>query len=416
MRLDPITDHSDELAPEDLARAREGALLTPPGPEPWAILYALLWLIGLLLAGMVAMARQFESPVWLLGWAGGFAVAAAIARGQRVALGELLAGLLPRERILMGLLFGAIFLAPVLRDGAVVLLDGFLWVAPFMLLVAVTAQRARVFLAWTMAGAWMAALPIAHEPSALALGLGFGVAWLAALGAIHVAWTAEPHGLTGWWPAYRLAAGVARVLPGALLAGVTAWLLWPVGGLHPHVPFAGIALPSPRPGQAQPLDPIDMVRLVWSSILALVMIIALMWFVLAMRRLLSRRGGTAAPAATLPGQSVRMEYRAAPPPPMRPVLGGRRGRIVELWGRWADALGREVAIRRDGETAREFAGRLARNTPEAEPDAAMTELLERAHYAPAEPEEADTERMRRMVSEELSRQSLRRQVPIEPIE
>ena len=69
-----------------------------------------------------------------------------------------------------------------------------------------------------------------------------------------------------------------------------------------------------------------------------------------------------------------------------------------------DGLGRGA-----GETAREYAERLGRLEPDAEPPPAVTELVESAHYSPREPTSADVEAMQQFVRRELDRQKVRRE-------
>ncbi len=383
----------------------------------WGALYLALWLVGLALAALVGLAREGLLNPWpLAGWGIALGLMAVLACDQRLPLQDLLMGLNGREKLLLWLMLGAVFLAPVFLEGHLVLRDGFLWVAPMVLFQAVTPQRVRIFLAVALAGAWMAALALPPEPAGLVLMLGFGLAWLLALGAIHFAWSCEPHGLEGWWPLFRLGLGtLATALPAAL-AGYVAWLTWPEGGLHRPVALGEVAVEALPRAARRGLDELELYRLFYHLVMAGLMILGLLAIMWLARRLRSRRGGSRLLPGMVAAETATLEYRAARPPAAPPRLDEARAGIVRLWGRWADAMAREGISRQPGETAREFNQRLAREQAGAETAPEMVDLLERAHYGAVQPTAADLERMRELVAEELSRQGLRRQAPVEPVE
>ncbi|MCE5229575.1 DUF4129 domain-containing protein [bacterium] len=397
-----------------------GAVEIGEAPEigMWGPLYFALWLTGMALAALVNIPR-FSSGWMLLtvmlGWAGGLGLTAALACNQRLPMQDLLAGLLPRERLLLALLIAAFFFSPAITDHFYVFIDGWLWTAPLFMLIAVTPLTTRAFLGFMLAGAWMAAMKSGREPWELALVLAFGVSWLIAIGATHFAYTGDPHGLAGWWPIWRLAVSVTQAALPATVAAVGIWLVWPITGLHE--PFRGIrAIELIGPQTAHrgiKVPPADMAVLVWQMFIVLILIVWTIWVMLYLRRLFGKRSSSAIAVDLMPEQTAHMEYRAAPPRKAPPKLGGVRGQIVALWRVWSEAMRAENEIRRDGETAREFTGRVEGELPAAAPAPEMNALLEKAHYSPDEPRPEDLDRMRRLVETELSKQSLRRQTPME---
>jgi hypothetical protein len=347
-------------------------------------------------------------------------VAAALAGHQRLALQELWTGLTPRERLLAGMMIGGIFAAPALFEGPTIWREGLLWPVPVLMLLAVTPASARAWLAWTLAAAWVGALVAGPAAVGMILVLVFGATWLLALGAAYFAFTGDPYGLPGWWAARRLILGVTgAVLPAAGIAA-TVWILWPPSGLHPSIaPVpAGDQVLSPAEARSrltQQIDPLELASLLWDGLVALVLIFLLFCFMLLMRRLLKRsKPGRFAPDV-LPGQAARLEYRPRPAR-RRPRLDGLRGQIVALWGLWAKSMGQEGLGPNPAETAREHAGRLDRQSPQATPPSEMTALLEQAHYGPLEPTRQDVTQMRRLIEEELSRQSLRLSIGAPPLD
>lgn len=412
MRLD-FPGHEEEAGAEGPDGGGQAASIGLWGP-----LYFSLWLAGMALAAMVTIPR---SSGWMLagiltGWAGGLGLAAALACQQRLPLQDLLSGMMPRERVLFSMLLVAVMFSPAFTDGHYVLVDGWLWISAPLLLLAVTPIMTRIYLACILAGAWMAAGVSPHEPWQLALVLAFGLSWLASIGAAHFAHVGAPHGLAGWWPIYRLVVSVLQAALPAVAAAVALWLVWPATGLHKPIRNVRAAeLLAPPPGSPHSVAPLEIATLLWQLFFLLLMIIWMIWIMLYIRRLFGRRSGETPLIDLLPEQSARMEYRAAPPRKAKPALGGRRGQIVALWRRWSDAMGSETAARREAETAREFTERLTRENPVTDPGPEMTQLLEQAHYAQAEPTDEDLERMRQAVETELSRQSLRRQIPQQPL-
>lgn len=384
----------------------------------WGPLYTALWSTALALAAMISAPRATSGAmlaVVLSCWAIGLGVIAILACNQRLPLQDLLAGLLPRERLMLTILIGGVMLGPSMTDEHRVLIDGWLWAAPILLLLAVTPIVTRIFLAMMLLGAWFAAANSAREQYQLALLLVFGVSWLFAIGAAHFAYTGDPHGLGGWWPLWRLFVSVFQAALPAAIAAVAIWLIWPATGLHSA--YRGIrAIDVIAPGAARvgKVPPIDIATLIWEIFLACIMIFWMLWIMLYLRRLFGRRASAAPMLDLMPEQSARMEYRAPTPDKPRPELGGARGQIVALWRKWSEAMAREAAARHEGETAREFTGRVSADLPTADPNPEITRLLEQAHYSPDEPGEAEIERMRLMVESELSRQSLRRQSPPDP--
>lgn len=412
MRLETDTTENDDTGSVEIGEA--------PALGMWGPLYTALWMTGMSLAAMISVPRASSGPMLALvlaGWAIGLGAMAIMASNQRLPLQDLLGGLMPRERLLLAMLMGGVMLGPSLTEEHRVLIDGWLWVAPIMLLFAVTPGMTRVYLGMTLIGAWMAAANSGREPYQLALLLTFGVSWLMAIGAVHFAYTGDPHGLAGWWLLWRLFVSVFQAALPATLAAVAIWLIWPATGLHhAYVGIRAVDLIAPGPARAGKVPQVEVATLLWQLILACIMIFWMVWIMLYLRRLFGRRSSAAPMLDLMPEQSARMEYRAATPVKPRTKLGGARGQIVALWRRWSEAMGREAMERRDGETAREFSERLSSDIPATDPNPEMTRLLEQAHYSPDEPGSDEIERMRLMVQNELSRQSLRRQAPTEPIE
>jgi hypothetical protein len=375
----------------------------------WPIFYFNLWLNAALLAGLVFLPRG----AWIAWgvWASVLALVAFVVGAQHVLIHDLLVTFNYRERLGMGLFVFAIFLSPGMFRGVRVIPDGILWTTPAMLLIAVTPSLTRRLLALTLCGAWLAALRINDTGEVLLL-LVFITQWLLALGLTHVAYLAEVHELRGLWPAARLVRSVLVTAFPAALAGGLVWMVWPRRGL------VGWGLPE-EPGQDAPaqlaatLNADQMLELAKSGII----LSALMMFTLGVlylwRRWLLKRRKAVAMKDLLPGQKASLEYAAEPPAAPRPVLDGLRGQVVGLWGHWARAMGREGTERRPGETADEFARRVADEAEDAAPQpaalAAMTGLLDRAHYSAGNIDHDDVESMREIVQGELERQKERRQ-------
>lgn len=412
MRIEPDNPEDDAADSVEIGEA--------PTLGMWGPLYMALWMTGMSLAAMISVTRHMPGPMLALilsGWTIGLGVMAITACNQRLPLQDLITGLLAREKLLLAILMGGVMLGPSLTEEHRVLIDGWLWVAPLLLLFAVTPTMTRIYLGMMLIGAWMAAANSAREPYQLALLLAFGVSWLTAIGAVHFAYTGDPHGLGGWWPIWRLFVSVFQAALPASLAAVAIWLIWPATGLHhAYVGIRAVDLIAPGPARAGKAPQFEVATLIWQLFLACIMIFWMVWIMLYLRRLFAKRSGAAPMLDLMPEQSARMEYRATVPAKARPELGGARGQIVALWRRWSEAMGREASARHDGETAREFTERLTSDLPSAEPTPEMTRLLEQAHYSPDEPGADEIEQMRQIVQTELSRQSLRRQAPPEPME
>lgn len=386
----------------------------------WGPLYFALWMAGFSFAVMVTVPHNsgWELAGVLLGWAGWLGLMASLACHQRLPLQDLLSGLLPRERVLLSMVIAAVMFWPAMFREKRVLIDGFLWVAGPLLFLSVTPIMTRVYLGCVLAGAWMSAAMSGHEPWHLAIILIFGLSWLFAIGAVHFAYVGDPHGLAGWWPIYRLFVSVAQAALPAIAAAGAIWLIWPATGLHePYTAVHWSDFVAPHaPARPQGEVPtLQLATLIWQMLVAGLSLVWLIWIMMYLRKLLGKRSSGQPLVDLMPEQSARMEYRAATPPKPRPKLGGTRGQIVALWRRWCEAMGREATERRDGETAREFTERINAELPAANPGAEMTKLLEQAHYAAEEPSGQDLEQMRLIVEAELSRQSLRKQIPQEPI-
>ena len=307
-------------------------------------------------------------------------------------------------------------MTPSLVKGPRVLPDGLLWATPAMMFIAVRANLTRRCLAWTLAGAWFAALGPHQAGLGLVLAL-FGLSWLVALGATHFAFTGDPYCLAGWWPVRQvLRSALVTAIP-ALAVGALAWWVWPESASR--APLLGSSAgPPARQPQAliQQLDMLDLTALLIRGVIMLFMTILLIVFLFYLRRYLLRRHRTILESEILPSQVARMEYVLRPPTPAPRVLPGLRGRIVTLWGRWAAVLAREGLGRGEGETAAQYATRMGRDEPALTPPPGLTHMLEQAHYGDAEPTPADLEAMRQYVQEELLRLSLHAQKPAESVE
>ena len=408
MRLDDETDDAP-------GEPGEHESVSGDGPELWFPFFGALWLNGSVLAAMVA-ARPGGMPAIAAAilWSLALGATAFVARRNRLAFQELATGLLPRERIVLGLIVAGFFLGPAISTGPLVLVDGFLWALPLLIFFAVTPLLARLCLAWCLGGAWMAAATLTMPgPLPLLLVILFGGTWLLAVGAAHFAFTGDTYGLRGWWAIRRLGVSVLPATFAAILAALAVGRLWPPPGLHEPLNWRGLGSAEVR---HRAVGELELSRLMWQIAAAVIMVVALFWLMLVLRRLLLKRRRARVKLDILPGQTARLEYRAAPPPPPVPELPGLRGRIVQLWSRWAAAMGAEDFTRRPGETAREFAARVQATGRDAQPPPELTELFEAAHYGEMEPDARDLDRMRSLVQEELSRQSLRRQAPLDPME
>ncbi|HOE97489.1 MAG TPA: DUF4129 domain-containing protein [Candidatus Sumerlaeota bacterium] len=437
---DPVDERLAEKLAASIAQARLAEKIQargrPPvpgqhvaGPDLWTVLYFSLWLTAALLAALVAFGRPIDpllglAPrdlqpltsgrmIELAGWTLGLGLTAWLAARNRIEMHDLLVGLSVKERLVPLVFTLVFFLTPMFPESTQVLRHGFLWATPFLLLLAATPSMTRRLLAWMLAGAWFCAGGVGGAAGA-ALVLGFAAAWLLALGATHFAYLGDPHGLGGWWPARRLARNTVLTALPALLAAVVVWWAWPQrmrrGGGATDAAGPG-APPGARPTPA--MDGFDAAEFVYRGVLGILAIIALVILMVLLRRFFRRRLRVRMEGDFLPGQIGQLEQRPLEDAPARPRLSGLRGRIVGQWARWARAMGREVEGRRAGESAAEFAARLARENSAAAPPAELTALLERAHYGETEPAPADAETMRRLVQEELSRQSLRRQQPVD---
>jgi hypothetical protein len=374
----------------------------------WLPAYAAIWLNIALLAGLIFLPpRAFVQG---FSWSVVLAVLTAVVGTHRILIHDLIVTFNYREHLGMGVLTLAFFLAPAFFDNYEIVPHGFLWAALVPLALAISPTMVRRLLGLTLVGAWFAALHL-NDPLELAALLAFGVSWLLALGMAHVAFLADTHGLRGRWPAVRLLRSVVAVVLPATIAGGLACLFWP-----------GAWAPGPRGGYTPParvlnqVDPIELYRLfVHLGIFVLVMAVVLgalyLW-----RRWLMRRQRHLGAGELLPGQQATLSYAPDPEELPPPTLPGLRGQVVKLWGRWERALGREGYTRRPGETATEYADRLAAESPDASPPADLTRLLDQAHYSPDAIDRDDVRRMRALVQDELSRQSLRRQSPVEPMD
>lgn len=369
------------------------------GPNLWGLLYGSLWLNTTLLATLVFFPRAQASHLkTMAAWAGGLGVPAGLAWLLRIAIHDMLAGLNLKERFFLVLLMAIIFVIPGFLPGFNLLGDGFLWVAPFLIMAAVKAPLARRLLAWNLLGAWCAAGSI-HDLAGLGWLLAFGVSWLLALGAHHFAFTGDPYGLSGWWPLRKVLGNALLASLPATLAGVLAWWIWPEHGLAflrvSARPAGGVRMDL----VSHPLPPAKMAQLYWDLMTCILLLAGLLALMLLVRRYFLKRRRAKIEAGLPPEQQASMEYRPEPAALPSPTLDGPRGEIVKLWGRWAAARERAGHGRKSGETAAQYAQRLAGEDPLSAPPAAMTELLERAHYSREELTTADVEAMRAYVRE-----------------
>ena len=406
MRLN--TPPTDAAADESREFAADSGL--------WAVMALALWLNAVLMAALILLpGRGWGAWLALAAWAAGLGAAAWLLGRARAIVHDAIFSLSYRDRAFLALGIVVLFLMPAVAKGPRVLSDGFLWAAPALILAAVRPTLARLALAWTLAGAWFAAWRV--EGVWLAVLGAFGVSWLAAMGTVHFAFTGEPHGLSGGWALRRAVRNALFTSIPALAAAAAAWWLWPRlgwggaagGGLPRKIVESGGLQPRPT---ARQIEPMVLADLAWRGILVLILLLLTFALLLYIRRLFLRRQRVNAIGDLLPGQVGRLSYEVKPPSPRHKPLGGLRGKIVTLWARWAAAMGGEGYERKPGETAAQFAHRLESERPEAAPPTPMTELLEKAHYGPAEPTREDLEKMRRLVEDALSEQSLRRQMPM----
>jgi hypothetical protein len=390
------------------------------GPTLYGLLYASLWLQASLLAALVLRATHGRALGWQLAlWTAGLGLLCAFTASAWILIHDFLITLNYRERAGLAVLVLALFLMPIFFKAHHIVPEGFLWAAPFVLLISVTPSLTRRGLAWMLLGGWFAAYGLG-EPRAwadLAWTLAFATSWLAALGAAHFCYTGAPHGLEGWWPARRLMRNVAATIPAALLAAWLVFEIWPAGTIGKPRP-AGAAPVAPHPLRTAAISKmnwLDLLELLWQGVLTLMAVGVLLAVLVWARRWLLARGRPAAPPDLIDSEVARLAYRQQPPPPPAPELPGARGKIVRLWGQWAAAMARAGFIRAPGETAAQFARRLRREGAPQAPPEQLTQLLERAHYAPQEPSAADLAAMRALVHGQLLDQRLREDAPVDPM-
>lgn len=371
----------------------------------WGPLYFIIWLNALLMAAMVMAARDprtfsLHPYLHLALWAAGLGAAAHLACTQRIALHDLLIGLSERDRFLLTLFTLVPMALPATARGVRIIPDGLLWGAPLLLILAVTPWMTRRFLALTLLGAALAAMRL-HDAIGFALAMGFGISWLLALSLTHFAHTGDPHGLCGWWPIRRaVVSALAAAIPAGAAAGLT-WWAWPKPAPAPLDPRT--LLPPPeRPRPLDQLDPMERINLIYWGVATLMVTALILVFLHYLRRWLLRRSARATGVKLMAGQASQVEVREEEPEKARKTLLGTRGRVLSQWGRWAAALKREGLGRGPGETAAAYAERLAEEEPSLTPPAAMTTLLERAHYGEAEPQKEDIAAMERMVNAQLA--------------
>lgn len=372
----------------------------------WGPQFGALWLNAVMLAVLALYPRAdalfFPFKIQVALWALGLALAALTACHLRIVLHDLLTSLSDRDRFLLTLFMLGPILLPALVRGPRVVPDGPLWAAPAALLLAVTPWLTRRFLALTLIGAWLATMRMGHDPVALGLLLGFGISWLVALGASHFAATGDPHGLGGFWPVRKVVTSALAASIPAALAAVLAWWIWP--DTMPAAAARGaerVAFAASRTPLIQRLDVVQWQALMWHLALLVVLVAAVIVLLHYLRKWLLRRTAKAGGISLIPGQVAQLEYENELPPSEKKSLPGLRGRIVQLWGRWAAAVERAGEGRLPGETAAAHAARLGRENPALTPPETMTALLERTHYGLAEPRREDVAAMERYVREQL---------------
>src|SRR2546425_69660 len=104
----------------------------------WSLVYAALWLNVTLLAILMLWPRNgFAGILWYAAWAAGLGLLAWFVTNTRVLLHDLLISLSPREKALTGLAVLIPLFTPVVLRNFHVLLDGVLWTAVYLLLIAV---------------------------------------------------------------------------------------------------------------------------------------------------------------------------------------------------------------------------------------------------------------------------------------
>ncbi len=385
------------------------------GPDLWEPFFFALWLNAAVLTMVVYypsagdLRGGFASVLPVAGWIMFLGIIAWVTEANRFALQELTVGLSIKERIVPGVIVLILFVSPVFSDSHHVLRDGFLWALPAVMIWAVSPTLVRLFLFWTLMGTWFNSFVI-WGAGGLLLVLAFGATWLLALGATHFAFTGDPHGLTGWWPLRRLLRNVAVCAAPAVAMGVGTWWLWPRSLARRGVGADAMGpLGNPDQTGGGGVNTFDLLGLIYRTVFVVAMVLIVLVLMITIRRALRKRGALKIESDVLPGQVAKLQYAATEPAPPKPVLPGVRGRIVTLWGRWAQSMREDGLGRGAGETAREYAERLGRLEPDAEPPPAVTELVESAHYSPREPTSADVEAMQQFVRRELDRQKVRRE-------
>lgn len=409
------------MADEHLRRAdttydyRQSLRMHPPGPKLWTLYFPMLWIHMSLVAGLLHVARHGWPPGWgWLAWIAGLALLCRSAANNRIGIHDLIVGMSLKERVGAGVLLALTVLTPIFFHGPKVIPDGLFWFAVVLMVLAVMPPLIYLMLGLSLLAAWFAAGALEGVPAIVLLWL-VAVSWLAMLATTHVVYTGEDYGLRGWWPLKRIVVNTLVAAIPATVGGVLMYWIWPQ---MPRRAFEFTWDPETARVRRRPIDTLDELELmavIWQAVLGLALFALLLLMMLYIRRWLLRRGRLTRAAELLPGQTARLEYLTPAAAPEPKQLEGLRGQIVSLWGRWALSLEREGLARHPGETAEAYIERLSYEAPHAVPDAAMTDLLDRAHYSGRPIEHSDVERMRVLVQDELSRQSLRLQQPPESI-
>jgi hypothetical protein len=372
--------------------------MSDSGPSLFGHFYFALFIWASTLAYTVYGTRE-SGLLWIQVFAGIFALLCFVGALARDLFHDWFASMSMAGKVWYFLLVIAAFCAPELPRGHDAMPEGFVTALVPLMPFAGAEPVARLTIALMIAGCYLA-LPDSPLPSPYSfLVLGGGALWV--MGAAHFAFTGRPYRLQGWWPARRVIGNSIVYFVPSAIAAILGYYLWPSIAPIPVQP--PVTEPIPEFRRAEPLN---YTELLMDTAIYVGLIFASLITLHLLRRFFSRRARPPAlPDVRLVNVSD-VELRAADEAVQRAGLPGNRGKIVDLWWRWAQRAEVETgaagmgAARTPGETAAETAERIATESEPEEIPLEITRLMEIAHYGPEEPSKAEVEAMRNLVNED----------------